>query len=677
MYRVASSADIVGAHDGPAWTNRLIHAESVHLQQHAHDPVDWHPWGEEAFALAQELDRPVLLSTGYAACHWCHLMARETFSDPRIAVRLNERFITIKVDRDEYPEVDAQYIRALHGLNGTSGWPANLFLDHERVPFAGATYVPSAPHGGMTTFRDLVDRIAVAWTHHRASLTAPGMRAFAHAAAMPDPDASLDEEDVRLALNALLGAVDPTFGGFGQGSKFPQVPALELLLLTADRDAGGSRRATVLTAAAIVRNGLRDHLGGGFHRYCADPEWTVPHFEKMLFDNAQLLRWLARCATVVAGWREGDAELAAELRGAARDTADWLLDTMQRPDGLFAASQAADDALGEGAFHTFTEPEARAALGDLDPLPYGIRPEGNWRDGRTVLSVRTASPSHRTRQALAEAQAARPRPPRDDRAIVAWNGLAVGALAEAGRLFERETWVAAAATAADALLALRDERGLLPRAAGSPLGGSLRDHASLADGLLALHEAAPSPRWLREARALVAAARLEFRDPDGGWYGPREADALLVRRKDVYDGAEPSGAGRLSLVLARLALLGDADAAADLEALLTDAGGAMAATPRATPDLWRSFQAMHAVRAPKSLVLRGAPDDPALLALRRAWDRRWRPLGMCSLLATTDTHGLEMLAAQSAEGPPTAWVCLRDRCYAPTSAADELAAMLG
>ncbi|MBA2322313.1 MAG: thioredoxin domain-containing protein, partial [Deltaproteobacteria bacterium] len=427
-------------------TNRLGAETSAYLRQHAGNPVDWMPWGDEAFARARAEDRPVFLSIGYAACHWCHVMERESFSDPAIAAVLNARFVCIKVDREERPDVDAIYIAALLELQGKAGWPATLFLLPDRRPFTGATYLPPVSRFGLPSLPDVCERIAAMWKSDRDTLlgAADMLRKALYEEPSESPEVAWD--GYRRAVATLVTLHDDAHGGFGTGSKFPQVPELELLLLAAADELPGVADVLRNTLIAMDRGGLQDALGGGFHRYCVDRAWTVPHFEKMLYDNAQLVRLYARASSWLQRLgRDASDEVKGAIR-VVRDAIGWMETSLRVSGGAFAASFDADDPGGEGAFYTWTPDEIRAVLGDV-PMPYGVRPEGNF-EGRTVLNTRSGVPPRSVRDALLRARAARPAPPRDDKQVVAWNGLAIGALAEAGRLFGQEAWVELAAAVA-------------------------------------------------------------------------------------------------------------------------------------------------------------------------------------------------------------------------------------
>jgi uncharacterized protein YyaL (SSP411 family) len=670
------------------WTNRLIHETSPYLLQHAHNPVDWYPWGDEAFARAREADKPIFLSIGYAACHWCHVMERESFEDAQIAAFLNTHFVAIKVDREERPDVDAVYIQALVAINGQAGWPASLFLLPDLRPFTGATYLPPRPSHGLPSFQQVLERISGAWRSDRASIEAAGERLLGELAkTAPKAEGSLDHRDVISAIGATLGLFDEVYGGFGHGAKFPQPAMLELLLLGAADGIAAADDAVSGTLRAMDAGGLQDQLGGGFHRYCVDRDWVVPHFEKMLYDNAQLVRLYARASALAAakdsksrnetpGLRPRD-DARAWIR-VVRDAVQWLLTDLRDPgSGAFRSSRDADDPGGEGFFYTFTPAEAREALGKDVPLPYGIDANGNFDHGRTVLHTDGGLPPRPVREKLRAYRDRRPPPALDDKRVVAWNGLAIGALAEAGRLFGFDEWVAAAARCAEVVLASRDGDGALPRVIGGSAPGTLDDHAMVADGLLDLFLALPwDYRWLDAARQLTEVAIARFADPAGGFFQSAARADLVVRRVELHDGAEPSGAGRMSSVLRRLAAYGVAGMRERLDAQLQASVGFMATHRAATPELWGTVRALTA--QPLEVVIAGDAKDPRVQQMLRVFHRTWRPHAVLAVVGPgQDVGRYELLEGKSAGEGPLAYVCRAGACGLPVRTVEELAAALG
>ncbi len=579
-------------------TNRLANETSPYLLQHAHNPVDWFPWGPDALTRAKLLDRPIFLSIGYAACHWCHVMERESFEDEATAVFLNDHFIAIKVDREERPDLDQVYMGAVQALTGGGGWPMSVFLTPEGRPFYGGTYFPDTPRHGLPSFRQLLEGIDLAWRTQRAELEQTGVRLVAglvagtRTAASEAPGPDLLERAVTL----IEGSADAINGGWGGAPKFPQPMTIELLLR---RAAAGESRALPVARRALDRmadGGIHDQLGGGFHRYATDGRWLVPHFEQMLYDNAQLAR------VYLHAWA-----LTGEVRHrtVAMGTLDYLLRELRTADGAFAASQDADTGGVEGATFTWRAEEIRGALGEdaaLFSTAYGVTAGGNW-EGVTILSrVRTGAelaqlyglPVREVEDRLATARERllalrgdRPQPARDDKALAAWNGLAIGALADAARMlgFAAEAagadgeGAAGGAIAGNATLAAAARRyreaaeqavttildGLLSpdgrlgrswkdgRVSGQ---GVLEDYANLADGLLALYEATFEERWFTAARGLMDSVLTRFTDPDGGFFDTAtDHERLVTRPKDSQDNATPSGGAMATFVLLRLAAL--------------------------------------------------------------------------------------------------------------------------
>jgi uncharacterized protein YyaL (SSP411 family) len=654
---------------------RLATATSPYLRQHASDPVDWYPWGEEAFARARALDRPIFLSIGYSACHWCHVMQHESFADADTARALNEGFVAIKVDREERPDVDALYVQALLEFQGDAGWPATLFLFPDLRPFTGATYLPREPRFGLPSLRQVLARVRELWASDRASLEGAADLVKRRLFEPPARADTATEAGYRAAVAGLVAIADRSYGGFGSGQKFPQTPELELLLLGAHDGIAGAAEALRRTLMAMDRGGLQDHLGGGFHRYCVDRTWTIPHFEKMLYDNAQLVRLYARASSFLASQgREALEEVRAAVR-VVRDAVGYVDRDLVHPDGGWCASEDADDPGGEGFFYTWTPAEARAALGPADALPYGIRPAGNFDDGRTVLTTRSGVPDASVRDALKSARDARPRPSLDEKRVVAWNGLAIGAFAEAGRLFAEDRWVDRAAAAADRLLG----------AAGRTLEGDapmvLDDPVFLADGLLALYQARPwEHRWLLAAADLADLALARFGDPGGAcWTSERRPD-LFVRRKELTDGAEPSGNGRLCEVLRSLEAYG-APVSRALDDVLAEATGAMRENGLSTPEMWRVVRAREADprTGPVALVIAGDPSDRRTKLLLRVWSRSWRPHGVVAIADTAaprERFALLRDKHPASDGTPLAFVCRNGRCDFPVASIEDLGNLL-
>ncbi len=534
--------------------NRLARETSPYLLQHKDNPVDWFPWGEEALARARERDVPMLVSIGYSACHWCHVMERESFEDPEIAALMNERFVAIKVDREERPDVDAICMEACQAMNGHGGWPLNAFLTPEQVPFFAGTYFPPEPRHGSPSWRMVLAAVADAWDQRREEIRTQGARiveSLGASARIEPSEEPIRSEQLDEALERLAGAFDRTNGGWSNAPKFPQAPLIELLL------ARGEREMALATLRAMARGGIYDQVGGGFSRYAVDATWTVPHFEKMLYDNALLAR------AYLHGWQASGEPL---LRRVCCETLDWALREMRGTEGGFCAALDADSEGVEGKFYVWSLAELRAALGERAEAAiayFGASEQGNFERGRSVLEGRGPEPEEREaiRSELLAARSARVRPGLDDKRLTAWNALMISALAETGAVLEREDYVQAAADCAGFVLGeLRDDEGRLLRTwkdGEGRIGAYLEDHAFLLEALITLYESTFEPRWYHEAVALADTLIERFSDPErGGFFTtPSDHESQLARRKDLDDAPIPSGNAAAALGLLRLALL--------------------------------------------------------------------------------------------------------------------------
>jgi hypothetical protein len=543
--------------------NRLARARSPYLLQHKDNPVDWYEWGEEAFEKARREDRPIFLSVGYSSCHWCHVMERESFEDPEVARALNEGFVSIKVDREERPDVDDVYMRVTQMLTGSGGWPMSVFMTPDRRPFFAGTYFPKEPKYGQVGFLRLLAEIRKAWTEKRGALERSAdeiAQAAASAGALPEegPAVKLDGTLVRVAAAALERRYDERNGGFGGAPKFPPHHALRLFL---DRRAEAGGRAVEMALATLDKmaaGGIHDQIGGGFARYATDEVWLVPHFEKMLYDNAMLAR--AYAAAFEATGKPRYRRVAEGIFGfVARELTD--------PAGGFYSALDADSEGVEGKYYVWTPAETAAVLGAEEAEAfdafYDVTPHGNWEGGKSIPRVKgdlDAAPRFdEARAKLLLARGERVPPGLDDKVIAGWNGLMIGAYARGYAAFRDERYRAAAEKAARFLLEkMRGQGGVLLRTwrrgeAGIP--AYLDDHALLADGLLDLYEATGEKRWLDAARGLADTMIAEFGDPvRGGFYSTSARhERLLFRQRDAFDDALPSGNGAAARVLARLA----------------------------------------------------------------------------------------------------------------------------
>jgi uncharacterized protein YyaL (SSP411 family) len=564
--------------------NALAEETSPYLRQHAENPVDWLPWGPAALAAARERDVPLLVSIGYSSCHWCHVMEHESFEDPRVAALMNEEFVCVKVDREERPDVDALYMEAVQGMTGQGGWPLNVFLTPEQLPFYGGTYFPPEPRHGMPSWSQVLQAIAETWRENAAEIRAGGERIreqLSRAAQMEPSAQPFDAGALDAAVARLRGSFDAVNGGFGGAPKFPQTPVLEFLLRHNERE------MSLATLRAMARGGICDQLGGGFHRYSVDASWTVPHFEKMLYDNALLARAYLHGYRLSGDGDGGEGTSGGESAGGApnrdeelarvcRATLDWALREMRGPEGGFYSALDADSEGVEGRFYVWRvqelndilDEDADAAIGWL-----GVTEGGNFVDphhpepGLNVLTDRGApyldQPTReRIRARLLEARATRTRPGLDDKRLASWNALMIAALADAGAVLGGEDGLryldAAERCAEFVLRELRDGEGRLLRTYSegrARIGGYLEDHAFLLEALIVLFEATCDERWLTEARTLAAQTIERFADPDrGGFFStPADGEALIARRKDLDDSPIPSGASSAALGLLRLA----------------------------------------------------------------------------------------------------------------------------
>ncbi len=552
--------------------NRLAHETSPYLLQHRDNPVDWYPWGEEALDRAREHDRPILLSVGYSACHWCHVMERESFENPETASYMNEHFVNVKVDREERPDVDALYMEAVQSISGQGGWPMTVFLDPDGVPFYGGTYFPPDQSRGMPSFRMVMEAVVDAYETRREEIRerAAEVRSRLGAVGAVEPDPALPTAaEMDEAVSALLAAGDERRGGFGGAPKFPPASALELLLTR------GETELTQTTLDAMLAGGIYDQLGGGFARYSVDAIWLVPHFEKMLYDNALLAR------AYLHGWqRLGHGR----YRRACEETLDWMLREMRGPEGGFHSALDADSEGVEGRFYVWTPAAIREVLAAADaggePLAsaedviahYGVSERGNF-EGASILHLAAgaAGPDGAdapepaglaaARRALYEARARRVWPGLDDKRLAAWNALAIAALAEAGAVLGRPDYLEAASACAEFVLTrMRDGDGHLLRTykdGEARLNAYLEDHAFLLEAMLALYEASFEPRWYEQAVALAEAMIARFGDPERGGFFSTSADheQLIARRKELGDHPIPAGNSAAAFGLLRLAAL--------------------------------------------------------------------------------------------------------------------------
>ena len=653
--------------------NRLAQETSPYLLQHRDNPVDWYPWGPEALIRARELDRPILLSIGYSACHWCHVMERESFEDPDTAAYMNEHFVNVKVDREERPDIDALYMESVQAMSGHGGWPMTVFCDPDGVPFYGGTYFPPDEGRGMPSFRLVMEAVADAYANRRDELRAraPEMRSRLGAIGRIEPS---DESPGAALLNAALARLregaDMERGGFGGAPKFPPSSALELLLARGETD------PVELTLDAMMAGGIYDHIGGGFARYAVDAAWLVPHFEKMLYDNAQLAR------LYLHGWQALGHE---RYRRVCEETLDWMLREMRGPEGGFFSALDADSEGEEGRFYVWTPAQIRDVLGEAaGPILeyYGVSEEGNF-EGRNVLHLASGAGApapdghEQARRALYVARSRRPRPGLDDKRLTSWNALAIAALAEAGAVLGREDYLEAARTCADFVLdALHDDEGRLLRSfkdGESRLNAYLEDHAFLLEALLALYEASFEPRWFERAQCLADTTIARFGDPErGGFFSTSDDhEALIARRKEVGDHPIPSGNSSAALGLLRLAAMtGDRSYEGQALGVLRLFAKAAPRQPDAFAHLLRALDFQLSPTREVALV---GDDLVELAAVVRAEHRPHLVLAG----GPEGTTSPPLTKGRSAiDGKPAAYVCERFACQAPVTDPPELARLL-
>ncbi|MEV1051700.1 thioredoxin domain-containing protein [Streptomyces sp. NPDC049887] len=669
--------------------NRLAGVTSPYLLQHADNPVDWWPWGPDAFEEARRRDVPVLLSVGYSACHWCHVMAHESFEDDDTAAYLNEHFVSVKVDREERPDVDAVYMEAVQAATGQGGWPMTVFLTPGAQPFYFGTYFPPAPRHGMPSFRQVLEGVTAAWTDRRGEVDEMAgkiVRDLAGRTLAYGGQGTPGEQELAQALLGLTREYDPAHGGFGGAPKFPPSMVLEFLLRHYARTgAEGALQMAADTCEAMARGGIYDQLGGGFARYSVDREWVIPHFEKMLYDNALLCRVYAHL------WRITGSDLA---RRVALETADFMVRELRTPEGGFASALDADSALpdgsgkhAEGAYYVWTPGGLREVLGEDDAefamRYFGVTEEGTFEHGSSVLrlpqdaGVADAERVASVRERLLAAREQRPRPGRDDKIVAAWNGLAIAALAEAGGYFDRPDLVERATEAADLLVRLHlDDGARLARTSRDGRAGAnagvLEDYADVAEGFLALASVSGEGAWLEFAGFLLDGVLERFTGPEGQLYDTaRDAERLIRRPQDPTDNAAPSG-----WTAAACALLSYA-AHTGSEAHRTEAERALgvvkALGPRAPRFIgWGLAAAEALLDGPREVAVVGAPGDAGMRNLHRAALLGTAP-GAVVAAGGPGSDEFPLLADRPlVDGQPAAYVCRHFVCAAPVTEVEEL-----
>ena len=663
--------------------NRLAEESSPYLLQHKDNPVDWLPWGDEALARAREEDRPLLVSIGYSSCHWCHVMERESFEDPETARYMNENFVPVKVDREERPDVDSIYMEAVQSMTGHGGWPLTAFCDPEGVPFYGGTYFPPEPRQGMPSFRMVLEAIAQSWRERRDEIDQASGRIREHLGAVSrmDPaDESPSEELLSDAVEALRGQIDRQYGGFGGAPKFPPASALEFLL------ARGETEAVELTLDAMARGGIHDQIGGGFARYAVDRTWLVPHFEKMLYDNALLARSYLHAFQVLGHERH---------RRVCEGTLDWALREMRGPEGGFFSALDADSEGEEGRFYVWTPDEIRrvlddAGLGDRadEALGFlGVSEGGNF-EGRNILFLAAGADAREpegfdeVRRALYEARSKRVWPGLDDKRICSWNALMIAALAEAGAALGRSDYRDAAVGCAEFIdTDMLDSDGRLLRTykdGRARFLAYLEDHAYLVEALLTLYESTFDVRWFDAARRTAEQMIERFGDDERGGFFTTSPDheELIARRKDIDDHPIPSGNSSAANGLLRLAALtGEAEYERRAEGVFRLLGRAARRHPQALAHLLGAINFHLSPAREVALVAPAGADGIGALA-RVPWERFLPTVVLAGGPEGIDRPEL-MRERRAVDGRPAAYVCERFACRRPVTSPEELAASLG
>jgi uncharacterized protein len=651
-------------------SNRLASETSPYLLQHAENPVDWYPWGDEALERARTESKPILVSIGYAACHWCHVMERESFEDPAVAALMNERFVCIKVDREERPDVDAIYMAAVQAMTGGGGWPLNAFLTPDGVPFYAGTYWPPEPRGRMPSWSQIVVGVANAWVEQRDEIEETGRRILprlAGAAALPPAEGEIDPAGLDAAVAALRRGYDRNDGGFSASApKFPAASAIEFLLRR------GEREMALHTLRAMASGGMYDQIGGGFARYSVDARWVIPHFEKMLYDNALLAR------AYLHGFQVSGEPFFERI---CTETLDWALRDLRQDEGGFASALDADSEGEEGRFYVWTPDEVRAALGD-DGLAdaalehFGMNRPPNF-EGRWAPVRATSDPDRlgEIKTQLREARERRIWPALDDKRLCAWNALMISALADAGAALERADYRDAAVACAEFVWRdMRDGDGRLLRSYNrgqARLSAYLEDHAFLLEALLTLYETTFDPRWFAAARELADTILARFSDRDhGGFFATADDhEALIARRKELEDAPIPAGASAAAFGLLRLAALtgehGYEEAALGVLRLLHEVA------PQHPTAFAHILQALDFhLAAVKEVAIVGPRAEP----LERVVRGSFRPH---VVVAGGPADGVPLLAGREpVDGRAAAYVCEHFACRRPVTEPSELAALL-
>ena len=663
--------------------NRLASATSPYLLQHAENPVHWWPWSDEAFAAATERQVPVFLSVGYAACHWCHVMAHESFEDDLTASMINEHFVAIKVDREERPDVDAVYMQATQALTGQGGWPMSVFLTPDRKPFYAGTYFPPTPRHGLPSFSQVLRAISEAWRDRRSELLGSASEIVRQLSKQPTLAASrqLTAAECAESIMLLQREFDTTYGGFGRAPKFPPSMVLEALL----RDGGEAAMLMAgRTLEAMARGGIYDQIGGGFARYSVDAAWVVPHFEKMLYDNAMLL------GTYAHWWRRNRNPLAERI---VTETVAWLLREMRTGQGAFAASLDADSEddhgeLREGAYYVWNRDQLLVALGEEDAAwaagVFSVTSAGTFEHGASTLQLRSDPDQLQladVRQRLRIVRDQRSRPGRDDKIVAAWNALLVDALVQAAMIFDRPEWLQIASEAAEYVWQLHWRDGRLRRTSRDGVVGEalgiLEDYAALALAAVRLAAAHAESAWLTRADQLLGVIMKQFDDAAGGFFDTAaDAEQLYARPQDPTDNATPSG---LSVAIHALRLIseltGEDRYAERADRAAASAGELVRRAPRFAGWLLADGISQTPGHEPVQVAVVGEDDAARAELVRTA--HLLVPAGSVVVAGISDQPGLALLADRPMINDlPTAYVCRNFVCKLPVTSAEDLASQL-
>ncbi|MCL4507535.1 MAG: thioredoxin domain-containing protein [Chloroflexi bacterium] len=676
--------------------NRLAGETSPYLQQHADNPVDWYPWGDEALHKARAEDKSIFLSIGYAACHWCHVMAHESFEDAETAALMNRHFICIKVDREERPDLDAIYMQATVAITGQGGWPMSVFLTPEGVPFYAGTYFPNTPRHGLPSFKQVLISLSEAWVNRRADVerTTVSLRDYYRQEShlLSVTGSTLNPDVPAAAVKAISAGFDRVNGGWGNAPKFPQPMTLEFLLSyhasTGDAEALQMVESTLSHMAA---GGVYDHLGGGFHRYSTDSHWLAPHFEKMLYDNSQLAR------VYLHAWQVTGND---SYRRVATETLDYVAREMTHPDGGFYSTQDADSEGVEGKFFVWTPDEIRDVIGDSAELfcaYYDVTRRGNF-EGRNILhspialdefAVQRRIKTEEVEAVLADARgrlfaarSQRIRPGRDEKVLTAWNGLMLAAFAEAARALHRNDYLSLARRNADFVLQqLRTSDGRLLRSwkagSGARLNGYLEDYSNVVEGLLALYQTTFELRWFTTAREIADSMIAHFAAGDGTFYDTSDDhEALITRPHDLQDNAVPAGNSMAATALLKLAALtGESHYSDTAEQALSGLQDSLSKYPTAFGQWLVAFEL--ALRGITEVAIVGDPALPTTQAMIQTAQGSYTPNRVAALLRPGEQPGVPLLDGRaSIDGKPTAYVCRNFTCQMPVTDLQALKAQL-